>query len=62
MSGTVPYSDVSYAVVSLASTSLTWSDQTAPWLLAHTHMYTTDFITMHAATYYFGVLGGRTFE
>jgi len=31
-------------------------------LLAHTYMYTTDFITMHAATYYFGLLGGHTFE
>jgi len=49
-SGAAPYSDVSCAVVSLASTSLTWSDQTVPQLLAHTYMYTTDFITMHAAS------------
>jgi len=26
-------------------------------LLAHTYMYTMDFITMHAATYWFGLLG-----
>jgi len=54
--GRAPYSDASCAVVSLVSTSLTWSDRTAPWLcplqlLAHTYMYTMDFITMHAATY-----------
>ena len=51
--------------MSLASTSLTWSDQTAPWLhplqlLALIYKYTTDFTTMHAATYYFGLLGGCT--
>jgi len=62
-----PYSDVSCAVVSLASTSLAWSDQTAPrsrplQLLAHKYMYTMDIITMHAATYYFGLLGWRAFE
>ena len=66
-SGAAPYSDASYAVVSLANTSLAWSDRTVPrlcplQLLAHTYMYTTDFITMHAATYYFGLLGGRTFK
>ena len=58
-SGAAPYSDASCAVVSLASTSLVWSDKTVPQLhllqlLAHTYMYTTDFTTMHAATYYFG--------
>jgi len=62
-----PYSDASCAVVSLASATLVWSDQTVPrlrplQLLARTYHYTTDFITMHAATYYFGLLGGHTFE
>jgi len=66
-SGATPCSDASCVVVSLASTSLAWSDQTAPQLrplqlLAHTYMYTMDFITMHAATYCFGLLGGHTFE
>ena len=64
-SGAAPYSDASCTVVSLASTSLVWSDRSAPrlhQLLAHTYMYTTDFITLHAATYHFGLLGGRTFE
>ena len=66
-SGAAPCSDASCAVVSLASTSLEWSDQTVPQLhplqlLAHTYVYTTDFITMHAATYYFGLLGGCTFD
>ena len=69
-SGPAPESDVSCAVVSLVSTSLAWSEQTAPLLrplqlLAHTYMYTTDttdFVTLHAATYYFGLLGGCTFE
>jgi len=65
MSQVHPYSDASCAVVSLASTSLAWSDRTAPrlcllQLLAHSYMYITDFITMHAATNYFGLLGGRT--
>ena len=55
-SGAAPYSDASCVVVSLASTSLAWSDQTAPQLrplqlLAHTYLYNTDFITMHVATY-----------
>jgi len=45
-SGAAPYSDESCFVV----------------LLAHTYMYTTDFITMHAVTYYYGLLGGRTFK
>ena len=55
-SGTAPYFDASCAVVSLVTTSLTWSDRTviAPrlyplQLLVHTYVYTTDFITMHAA-------------
>ena len=57
---------VLYSIVSLASTSLTWSERTVPQLrplqlLAHTYMYTMDFITMHAATYYFGLLGGHTY-
>jgi len=64
-SGAAPYPDAYCAVVSLVSTSLVWSDRTTPrlrplQLLAHTYMYATDFITMHAATYYFGLLGGRT--
>ena len=66
-SGAAPYSDASCAVVSMESTSLTWSDRTAPQLgplqlLAHAYMYTMDFITMHVATYYFGLLGWHTFE
>jgi len=66
-SGAAPCSYAFCAAVSLASTSLAWSDRTAPrlrplQLLAHTCVYTIDFITMHAATYYFGLLGGRTFE
>ena len=65
--GAASYSDVSCAAVSLVSNSLTWSDRAAPrlcslQLLAHTYMYITDFTTMHAATDYFGLLGGRTFE
>jgi len=31
-SGAAPYSDAHCAVVSQASTSLVWSDRTAPWL------------------------------
>jgi len=31
-------------------------------ILGHTYMYSTDFITMHAATSYFGLLGGRNFK
>ena len=63
-SGAALYSDASCAVVSLASTSLAWSDRTAPrlpplQLLAHTYMYATDIITMHAAT---DLLGGHTFK
>ena len=66
-SGAAPYSDASCAVVSLASTNLAWLDQTVPQLrplqlLAHTYMYTMDFIIVHAATYYFGLFGGHTFE
>jgi len=69
-SGAAPYSDASCVVVSLASTSLVWSDRTVPLLRqlqlqAHTYMYTmdtTDFITVHAAAYYFGLLGGHTFK
>ena len=66
-SGAVLYSDVSCAVVSLVSTSLVWSDRTAPRLrslqvLAHIYMYTMAFLTMHPATYYFDVLGERTSE
>ena len=66
-SGTAPYFDASCAVVSLVSTSLACSDRTVPQLcplqlLTHTYMYTTDLITMHAATHYFGLLGWRTFE
>jgi len=66
-SGTAPYSDAACVVVSLARTSLAWSDRTVLQLyllqlLAHTYMYTMDFITMHAATYYFGLLGGHTSE
>ena len=54
-SGAAPYSDAYCAMVSLASTNLMWSDRTVPQLrplqlLAHTYMYATDFITMHAAT------------
>jgi len=65
--GIARYSDVFCVVVPLASISLVWSDRTAPrlhllQLLAHTYMYTMDFIAMHAATYYFGLLGGHTFE
>ena len=61
-SGAAPFSDAA-----LVSTSLVWSDRTAPQLrplqlLAYTYVYTTDFITMHAATYYFGLLGGCTFD
>jgi len=46
-SGTAPYSDTYCAMVSLTSTSLMWSDRTAPrlrplQLLAHTYMYATD--------------------
>ena len=66
-SGAAPYSDASCAVVSLASTILAWSDRAVLrlcplQLLAHTYMYTTDSITMHAATYYFGLLGGHTLD
>ena len=69
-SGAAPYFDVSCAVVSLVSTSLMWSDRTVITprfhplqLLVHTYIYTTDFITIHAAVLfwfvgwaYFGVI------
>jgi len=66
-SGAAPCSDAFCTVVSLTSTSLAWSYRTAArlrplQLLAHTYVYTMDFITMHAATYCFGLLGERTFE
>jgi len=66
-SGAAPCSDVFCALVSLVNTSLVWSDRTVPQLrplqlLAHTYVYTMDFITMHAAAYYFDLLGGHTFE
>jgi len=58
-SSTDLYSDTSCAVVSLARTSNDWSDRTAPQLrplqlLAYTYIYTTDFITMHTATWFVG--------
>jgi len=70
-SGTAPYSDASCAVESLHSEHYSCMVRLSHAPIASTsadskhidgNMYTSGFISMHAATYYFGLLGGRTFD